>query len=145
MSNKNQEFHIKYWNLLLERYNDVDNSFGRLPPKAKSWLSDRSNWPCFSFRFNARKVQYQTVNPYISVEFGTKDLKTYEKLVAHKVSIENDFGDRLEWYRNYRDELHIIQFPKYNADIREVGWDKLIEFHCEYMPKFKSIFSQYLD
>jgi len=148
LSEKEQQ--KKYWVKLLEKYNEIDGFFSHIKPKKDSyiyhWLGGGYPKAYFCFRFGAKLIQKKRFPPYVSVEFGVYDIKAYDKLVANRVSIEKEFGHELEWYSNYGgNEFHVIQFVKYDANVNdETKWDELFDFHCNHMPKFKSVISKYL-
>jgi hypothetical protein len=143
----------EYFNELLGKYSRIDNSFCNKKQYTETDLTVGDGYPTyFSFRFDATRNGQDVVPPYISVEFGTYNTKFYEILEENKNSIEDEFGRecKLDWRRNYGEyKFHVIQFLKPyedNLNLRdEAEWNKLIEFHCKYMPKLKAVVLKYLD
>lgn len=126
----------EYWTQLLERFNTVSTQFQNVNPTDDHWLSSGSGVSGISFSFLSTK-SYAGVE--LMINNGEKEIneKIFDSLYDMKDVIEEESGLKIEWQKLEEKKSCRIFSKLQNVDIsNRDDWDKMIEFHCNTMPKF---------
>ena len=130
------ELRRKYWTALLEKFNTISKQFQNVNPSTDHWLSGGSGVSGIPFSFVATK-NYASVE--ININKGDRETNKaiYDRLEAQKEEIEKDFGAALVWQRLEEKKSCRIASRLEAVNVQDYDdWDKIIDFHCEAMPKF---------
>jgi len=92
-------------------------------------------------------VRYSFVitSKYARIELGitssSKELnkKYFKKLSSQKDSIENNFGEPIEWEELAEHKMSRIKYELSGVNLFDkADWEKMSKFLVEYLPKFES-------
>ncbi len=88
----------RFWTALLERAKAKTKLHAGISPGQYNWIGTSAGTQGLNFNYSVRQHDGQ-VELYIDVdkESGAGNTAIFEKLLAHKEQIEQEFGDSLEW------------------------------------------------
>lgn len=136
-SNKGlEELRKKYWSMLLEKFNSVSRQFQNVNPSTDHWLSGGSGVSGVPFSFVVTQ-NYASVD--LSINRGEKENNKalFDALYSMRNDIEADYGAELRWERLDEKKSCRVSARLVGVNIKDTdNWDKIIDFHCEAMPKF---------
>lgn len=130
----------EFWQKLLKRSNERLDLFKNVSPSIYHWIGAGSGLAGVTYNYLISK-SYARCEIYIDRKQKEENERIFELLYAQKASIENAFGNNLEWERLDDKRACRIKFenPEYNL-FELSDWDKMIEFMVASMDKFEKSF-----
>lgn len=127
----------EFWKQLLPQIVNTD-LFDNISPTKDYWLSTGAG-------ISGLRYSLVITSKYVRIQLGIstsnkqENKKYFKKLLNEKVSIEEYFGNVLEW-----DELPNYKLSRIKYELTDVNlfdkadWDKMSQFFIEYLPKFEA-------
>ena len=136
----------EFWELLLDKMNQTESSrFQNISPSKDQWISSSAGVGGIGFSFGVSR-SYARVELTLVKSNAEENKYFFDELYKRKETIENNFGQPLEWERLDDKKMSRVKYEKkdvnfYNKD----DWPAIMDFMVKYMPKFEKAFSEPLE
>ena len=113
--------------------------YQNISPSKDHWLTSASGvsgiWYALIFLKKGVRVELN-----IGIGEASENKKIFDQLFESKDSVENVFGEKLEWLRLDDKKSSRVQFGKAVDGYNEENWEMMIEWLVEHFPKFEKAF-----
>lgn len=126
-----------YWKQLLPLIADT-NLFSNVNPSKDHWLNSGAGISGLNYTF-VITGKYVRIELSISSSSKEQNKKYFNKLLSKKDSIENVFGDALEWEELANYKMSRIKYELADVNLFDKSdWEKMNGFLVTNLPKFES-------
>lgn len=137
----------KFWAQFLPQIRDVEKKFKRIHSISSDHYKGASSGVLtkVGYWFN---ITQQDAKALLIIETEDKELnkQIFDKLEKHKHRINARISESLNWRRMDDNGSSRISMELNGLDCyKDSNWPKINKFFLEYMPKFVSVFDQYLE
>lgn len=133
-----------FWTKLLNVINAKSDLFQNISPSIYNWIGAGSGMRGVGFNFVISK-KYVRVELYIDRGEFQENKYIFDELFSIKNSIEEAFGNRLEWERLDEKRASRIKYEKTDCNVFEKEeWDLLIDFMASGMIQFEKVFKDHI-
>lgn len=143
VTRNSEKLRLEFWAILLEKMARKSKLFMNISPKKDPWISTGTGISGVSFTFVMRKTE-PGVQLYIDTGDKAKNKRLFDYLYNYKDSIEEAFGDKLEWKRLDDKRASRIDYTIQKDSYDKENWDFLTEELTNLMVRFEGAFKDYL-
>lgn len=129
----------EYWEQALSEFQSSDCSlYNNISASKDHWLNAGSGVTgCpFSLIFNQKELR---VELWLSRNNGDENKWMFDQLYQHKETIEQEFGDELEWLRLDDKKQSRIQYSIKLDAFNKDKWPEAIAWHLEHMTRLEQV------
>ncbi|MDT7525108.1 DUF4268 domain-containing protein [Pseudidiomarina sp. GXY010] len=133
-----------YWEQALAAFQSSPCTlYNNISPSKDHWLNAGSGVTgCpFSLIFNQKELR---VELWLSRNNGEENKWMFDQLYLQKETIEQDFGDELEWLRLDDKKQSRIQFSKKLDAFNKENWPEAIAWYLEHMTRLEQALQSHL-
>ncbi len=128
---------IAFWTNLLKVMNEHSDLFRNINPSKDSVINCGSGYSGLAYTFVATG-NYARVELWINRGLQEENKELFDKFHKHKETIENSFGNKLDWQRLDEGKGSRIAYGLKEVSIfNEADWEKMISFMTSNMITFE--------
>ena len=132
----------EFWEGLLAKSDAAFQLFQAISPKRQGWIGKSAGTGGVSYNYLIRN-DYGGIELYIDTNSREDNKELFDRLVAKKVEIEDEFGGELEWRRLDDKRASRIRAEVVNAGLTEKDeWDRIQEEMVDAMQRFYQTFDR---
>lgn len=134
----------KYWQQLLPLIQEHTNIFSSNNPSNDNWINATAGVTGISYTLNVTKNDAKIE---LTISTSNKELnkRYFKKLLKDKQSIEQSFGNQLQWkeFPEYKVSKVRFEMPGLNV-FDDSQWEEINDFFFKYFPLFENAFKYYV-
>jgi hypothetical protein len=132
----------KFWSAYLKEINKGYSLYQNVSPSKDHWISAGSGISGVTYT-SVVTGDYIRIELTISGRTLEENKSIFDALFSKKEQIESDFGAALEWERMDTKRMSRIKYELPDVSVfNEEDWSKMIQFMCQFVPKFESAFKK---
>ncbi|MCZ4215188.1 DUF4268 domain-containing protein [Escherichia coli] len=141
---QSQRLRKAFWTQMLEKFHASDCTlYNNISPSMDHWLwagSGISGMP-YSLIFSKKEIRVELWISRASADINTMALNWLEQ---HRTSVEEVFGNPLEWLSLPGKKACRIQYRQKIDGFQQENWPQMIDWLVEHMTRFENALSPYL-
>lgn len=141
---QSQRLRKAFWTQMLEKFHASDCTlYNNISPSMDHWLcagSGISGMP-YSLIFSKKEIRVELWISRASADINTMALNWLEQ---HRASVEEVFGNPLEWLSLPGKKACRIQYRQKTDGFQQENWPQMIDWLVEHMTRFENALSPYL-
>ena len=131
---------IEFWKRLLQKANEKTELFKNISPSKDHWIGTGTGISSVAYNFVISK-SYARVEVYMQRPIKEENKFIFDELEKQKVTIEDDFGDKLSWERLNDKKASRIKYQKEEVNIfNKNDWPIMIDFLIDAMVRLEKAF-----
>ncbi|MFM8317912.1 MAG: DUF4268 domain-containing protein, partial [Bacteroidota bacterium] len=133
----------KYWQQLLPLLSGT-NLFDNVSPSKDHWLNTGAGIGGLVYTLVITKSHIR-IELGISTSSKDKNKAYFKKLMKSKETIEQAFGNSLDWEELADNKMSRVKFELQDVNLfNDNHWERMNQFFLDYLPKFENAFRTYI-